>query len=135
MLTFAKPHGLVDDPGATTLTVPNGRIAFEHVRFGYVGTRPIFPDLSLTIRPGEKIGVVTQDNSLLHRSIHDNIAYGRSVIDRWPSKTPPARRPPMSSSSASATKMDAQATNPGWESAASNYPVVSASASPSPACC
>ena len=129
ILTIAKPHDLVDNPDAATLTVPNGEVVFEHVRFSYVGARPIFPDLSLTIRPGEKIGilgpsgagkstlvnlllrlhpiqggrilidgqdialvtqdslrrqigVVTQDNSLLHRSIHDNIAYGRTVANR-----------------------------------------------------
>ncbi|MGO4336034.1 ABC transporter ATP-binding protein [Labrys sp. KB_33_2] len=124
MLTIAKPHDLVDAPDAATLSVPRGKIVFEHVRFGYGGTLPVFSDLSLTIRAGEKvgivgpsgagkstlvnlllrlyaiqsgrilidgqdiagvtqdslrrhIGVVTQDNSLLHRSIQDNIAYGR----------------------------------------------------------
>ncbi|CAM5769573.1 ABC transporter ATP-binding protein [Labrys miyagiensis] len=128
MLTIAKPHDLVDDPDARTLSVPHGEIVFDHVRFGY-GANPVFEDLSLTIRPGEKIGivgpsgagkstlvnlllrlysiqggrilidgqdiahvtqdslrrqigVVTQDNSLLHRSIHDNIAYGRTEVDR-----------------------------------------------------
>ncbi|WP_413992947.1 ABC transporter ATP-binding protein [Labrys okinawensis] len=129
MLTIAKPHDLVDDPDAAALAVPRGGIVFDHVRFGYGGGRPVFEDLSLTIRPGEKIGivgpsgagkstlvnlllrlyaiqggrilidgqdiahvtqdslrrligVVTQDNSLLHRSIHDNIAYGRTEVDR-----------------------------------------------------
>jgi ATP-binding cassette, subfamily B, multidrug efflux pump len=129
MLTIAKPHELVDAPDAGELEVPRGEIVFEHVRFGYGGLQPVFTDLSLTIRPGEKIGivgpsgagkstlvnlllrlyalesgrilvdgqdiatvtqdslrrhigVVTQDNSLLHRSIHDNIAYGRTEVDR-----------------------------------------------------
>jgi ATP-binding cassette subfamily B multidrug efflux pump len=129
MLTIAKPHDLVDDADAVTLTVPRGEIVFDHVRFAYGGGKPVFTDLSLTIRPGEKIGivgpsgagkstlvnlllrlypiqsgqvlidgqdiahvtqdslrrhigVVTQDNSLLHRSIHDNIAYGRTEVGR-----------------------------------------------------
>ena len=101
-----------------------GAIAFEHVRFHYGKARGVIEDLSLTIAPGEKIGlvgrsgagkttlvnlllrfynleagrilidgqdiaavtqdslraqigVVTQDTSLLHRSIRENVAYGR----------------------------------------------------------
>lgn len=42
----------------TTLTVPDGEVVFEHVRFTYRGARQVFPDLSLTIRPGEKIGIL-----------------------------------------------------------------------------
>ena len=129
MLTIAKPHDLRDAPDAGQLSVPRGEIVFEHVRFGYGKPEPVFADLSLAIRPGEKvgfvgpsgagkstlinlllrlyplesgrilidgqdiarvtqdslrshIGVVTQDSSLLHRSIHDNIAYGRTNADR-----------------------------------------------------
>ncbi len=137
METIARPHGLVDSADATVLKVTKGEIRFEAVCFNYgrperePATRPLpraqgrlFDDLTLTIRPGEKIGlvgpsgagkstlvnlllrlydveagrilidgqdiarvsqdslrqniaVVTQDTSLLHRSIRDNIAYGR----------------------------------------------------------
>ena len=124
METIAKPHGLNDAPAAPALAVPRGEIRFEHVRFRYVEETPVFDDLNLTIRPGERIGLVgpsgagkstlinlllrlydiqggrilidgqdiagvtqdtlrqaiatvTQDNSLLHRSIRENIAYGR----------------------------------------------------------
>ncbi|HMK80765.1 MAG TPA: ABC transporter ATP-binding protein [Xanthobacteraceae bacterium] len=134
-MTIARPIGLVDAPDAVDLKVTRGEIAFKGVRFGY-GRAPIvdadgnerpfavIDNLTLTVRPGEKVGlvgrsgagkstlvnlllrffdledgrilidgqdiarvrqeslraqisVVTQDTSLLHRSIRDNIRYGR----------------------------------------------------------
>ncbi|MEP7282502.1 MAG: ABC transporter ATP-binding protein, partial [Rubrivivax sp.] len=121
---FARPHSVLDRPGAAPLVVPRGEVRFEQVHFGYGGTRPVIDGLTLTIRPGEKIGLVgrsgagkstvvnlllrfydlesgrilvdgqdiagvqqdslraqigmvTQDTSLLHRSVRDNIVYGR----------------------------------------------------------
>ncbi|MBC8130614.1 MAG: ABC transporter ATP-binding protein [Rhizobiaceae bacterium] len=115
---------LLDRPDATDLTVHKGEIRFEDVVFHYGKGAGVIDRLSLTIRPGEKIGlvgrsgagkttlvnlllrlydledgrilvdgtdiadvtqaslraeigVVTQDTSLLHRSIRDNIAFGR----------------------------------------------------------
>jgi ATP-binding cassette subfamily B multidrug efflux pump len=123
MNTLAQPLAIVDPPGAGALTVPNGEIRFEHVRFNYGREAGVIEDLSLTIEPGEKvglvgrsgagkstlvnlllrfydleggrilidgqdiasvtqeslrrsIGMVTQDTSLLHRSIRENIRYG-----------------------------------------------------------
>jgi ATP-binding cassette subfamily B multidrug efflux pump len=122
--TLARRHTVVDRDGAEPLRVPRGEIRFEHVRFAYGGERSVIEDFSLTIRPGEKIGLVgrsgagkstivnlmlrfydveggrilidgqdiaavtqtslreqvgmvTQDTSLLHRSVRDNIVYGR----------------------------------------------------------
>jgi ATP-binding cassette subfamily B multidrug efflux pump len=135
MMTIARPITLTDRPRAPALAVSRGEIAFENVRFHYGRTaaideagRPppqaVLEGFSLTVRPGEKIGligrsgagkstlvnlllrffdleagrilidgqdiaavsqeslraqisVVTQDTSLLHRSIRDNIRYGR----------------------------------------------------------
>jgi ATP-binding cassette subfamily B multidrug efflux pump len=121
--TLAQPHAIVDRPDAAELGVPRGEIRFEQVGFHYGRARRVIEDLSLTIRPGEKvgligrsgagkstlvnlllrfydlesgrilvdgqdiasvtqeslrrnIGMVTQDTSLLHRSIRDNIRYG-----------------------------------------------------------
>jgi len=121
--TLAQPLAIVDRPGAEELTVPRGEIRFEQVGFHYGRARRVIENLSLTIRPGEKvgligrsgagkstlvnlllrfydlesgrilidgqdiaeitqeslrrnIGMVTQDTSLLHRSIRDNIRYG-----------------------------------------------------------
>jgi len=124
MITIAKPLQLVDPTGAQALEVREGRISFEDVRFGYGRETGVLEGFSLTVRPGEKIGlvgrsgagkstvvnlllrffdleggrilidgqdisqttqeslraqisVVTQDTSLLHRSIRENIRYGR----------------------------------------------------------
>ena len=122
--TIARPNRLVDAPGAKALVVERGEIRFDRVRFHYGRDNGVIDDLSLTIAPGEKvglvgrsgagkstlvnlllrfydleggrilidgqdnaevtqeslrrqIGLVTQDTSLLHRSIRDNIRYGR----------------------------------------------------------
>jgi ATP-binding cassette subfamily B multidrug efflux pump len=124
MMTIARPIALTDRPDAAALAVPRGEIAFEDVRFHYGRESGVLDDFTLTVRPGEKIGlvgrsgagkstvvnlmlrffdleggrilidgqdiagvtqeslrsqisVVTQDTSLLHRSIADNIRYGR----------------------------------------------------------
>jgi len=122
--TLARAHAVVDRPEAQPIKVTRGDIRFEHVRFAYGGKHPVIDDLSLAIRPGEKIGLVgrsgagkstivnlllrfydteggrilidgqdiaqgtqeslraqigmvTQDTSLLHRSVRDNLLYGR----------------------------------------------------------
>ncbi|MEJ2624065.1 MAG: ABC transporter ATP-binding protein [Pseudolabrys sp.] len=124
MMTIARPHTLLDKPDATTLQVDRGEIRFEDVRFGYGRESGVIDGLTLTVKPGERIGlvgrsgagkstlvnlllrffdrkngsilidgqdiadvtqeslrsqisVVTQDTSLLHRSISDNIRYGK----------------------------------------------------------
>jgi ATP-binding cassette subfamily B multidrug efflux pump len=124
MMTIAQPLRLVDAADARPLAVREGRIAFEDVRFGYGRESGVLEGFSLTVQPGEKIGlvgrsgagkstvvnlllrffdleggrilidgqdisratqeslraqisVVTQDTSLLHRSIRENIRYGR----------------------------------------------------------
>ncbi|MEE2691737.1 MAG: ABC transporter ATP-binding protein [Pseudomonadota bacterium] len=124
MAMLAKKQDIVDAPDAIDLPRPDGAIAFEKVRFHYGKESGVIDDFSLSIAPGEKIGlvgrsgagkttltnlllrfydveagrilidgrdiskvtqdslrsqigVVTQDTSLLHRSIRDNIAYGR----------------------------------------------------------
>ena len=126
MMTIARPITLTDPPGAASLKVTRGEICFEDMHFGYGRESGVIADLNLTVRPGEKIGLlgrsgagkstlvnlmlrffdleggrilidgqdiasvtqeslraqismVTQDTSLLHRSIRDNIRYGRPL--------------------------------------------------------
>nr|WP_199520074.1 ABC transporter ATP-binding protein [Fulvimarina endophytica] len=126
--TISPVPTLTDRPDARPLEVVRGEVAFRDVTFHYGKGGGIIDNFSLTIRPGEKvglvgrsgagkttlvnlllrlydvekgsitidgqniadvtqaslrgaIGVVTQDTALLHRSIRENIAYGRSDAD------------------------------------------------------
>jgi ATP-binding cassette, subfamily B, multidrug efflux pump len=127
--SLALPREVRDAPDARPLPPGPGAVSFENVTFRYGGVAgsrplPVLEDLTLHIRPGERvglvgrsgagkstlinlllrfhdiesgritidgqdvarltqdslraaIGVVTQDSSLLHRSVRENIAYGR----------------------------------------------------------
>jgi ATP-binding cassette subfamily B multidrug efflux pump len=121
--SLSKPLEIEDKPDAHELSVPKGEVTFDHVAFHYGKGSGVLDNLNLTIKPGEKIGVVgrsgagkstlvnlllrfydiesgrilidgqdirdvsqeslrgqigmvTQDTSLLHRSVRDNILYG-----------------------------------------------------------
>nr|WP_323054792.1 ABC transporter ATP-binding protein [Roseibium sp. DSM 29163] len=125
METIVKPIVLTDMPGARDLVVAEGAVKFENIRFHYGKTGGVIDHLNLSIKPGERvglvgpsgagkttlaslllrffdveagrilidgqdvrdvtqaslrrsIGMVTQDPSLLHRSIRENIRYGRT---------------------------------------------------------
>jgi len=129
MKTMSRQRTVVDAPDAKKLEVPRGEVRFEQATFRYgrdpaEGGRSVIDNLTLTIAPGEKIGLigrsgagkstlvnlllrfhdlaggrilidgqdiahvtqdslrthigmVTQDTSLMHRSVADNISYGR----------------------------------------------------------
>ncbi|MCC8193696.1 MAG: ABC transporter ATP-binding protein/permease, partial [Deltaproteobacteria bacterium] len=128
MKTLSTIRTVTDKPGAVPLRVTRGEVRFENICFSYDGgddcKNPVIDDFNLTIRPGEKIGLVgrsgagkstliglllrfhdiqegrilidgqdisgvtqeslraqigmvMQDTSLLHRSVRDNITYGR----------------------------------------------------------
>lgn len=47
-----------DDPHATTLHVTKGEIVFDNVKFHYRGAEPLFEHKSVTIKAGEKVGLV-----------------------------------------------------------------------------
>ncbi len=121
--TLTRVAKVQDVPDAPALKVASGEVTFDNVFFNYNGERQVLDGLSLTVKPGERIGLVghsgagkstlinlllrfydvdggrilidgqdiaqvtqdslrsaigmvTQDTSLLHRSIRDNIAYG-----------------------------------------------------------
>ncbi len=122
--SISMPRLVEDKPGAEALEVPAGRISFDRMDFHYGKKGGVIEDLTLEVKPGEKvglvgrsgagkstlvnlllrfydlesgqiridgqdiasvtqdslrehIGMVTQDTSLLHRSVRDNILYGR----------------------------------------------------------
>ncbi len=56
--TLTSPHGLTDADGAPTLQVPHGEVRFEHVSFRYGRDAGGISDVTLTIAPGEKLGIV-----------------------------------------------------------------------------
>jgi ATP-binding cassette subfamily B protein len=119
------PITLLDAPHAQELIVTQGEIQFQKVHFQYPGTDPLFSNKSVTIQPGQKVGLVgysgsgkttfmnlllrlfdlqsghilidgqdianvtqnslrnaltliPQDPSLFHRSLMENIRYGRA---------------------------------------------------------
>jgi ATP-binding cassette subfamily B protein len=53
-----EPHGIVDVPHELPLNVTAGEICFKHVDFQYENNHPVFTDLTVTINPGEKVGLV-----------------------------------------------------------------------------
>ncbi len=126
--TLSIAHQITDAADAKPLVVSAGNIQFEQVNFAYGMQKSVLQALNLTIKSGEKvglvgrsgagkstivnlllrfydveqgrilidgqdikhatqnslrsqIGMVTQDTSLLHRSVRDNILYG------WPNAT------------------------------------------------
>ncbi|MEP3277599.1 MAG: ABC transporter ATP-binding protein [Stappiaceae bacterium] len=129
MDTISQPHMLIDKVDAQPLDVSRGEISFDGIRFHYGQEKGVIDNLSLRIKPGEKvglvgrsgagkstlvnllmrfydlergrilidgqdigavtqdslraqIGMVTQDTSLLHRSVLENIVYGRVDASR-----------------------------------------------------
>ena len=124
METITQPIGLVDAQGAQPLRLSKGEVRFEGVSHHYGRESGGLRDITLTLRPGERVGVVgrsgagkstlvklllrfydceagrilidgqdiarvtqdslrreigmvQQDSSLLHRSVRENIVYGR----------------------------------------------------------
>jgi len=125
-----EPLGIEDRQNARPIAIAAGGIAFEHVDFHYgVHSRPLYTDLDVTIRPGERVGlvghsgsgkttfvkliqrlydvtggriaidgvdirdveqaslrrqiaIVQQEPVLFHRSLAENIAYGRPEASR-----------------------------------------------------
>jgi ATP-binding cassette subfamily B multidrug efflux pump len=122
--SISMPRLVEDKPGAKELVVTRGEIEYREIGFHYGKGKGVIENLSLTVRPGEKVGIVgrsgagkstlvnlllrfydlesgkilidgqdigmvtqdslraqigmvTQDTSLLHRSVRDNILYGR----------------------------------------------------------
>ncbi|MBL8318322.1 MAG: ATP-binding cassette domain-containing protein, partial [Burkholderiaceae bacterium] len=69
--------GLVGRSGAGKSTVVNLLLRFHDVQAGRItiDDQDIAGVTQVSLR--EQVGMVTQDNSLLHRSVRDNIVYGR----------------------------------------------------------
>jgi ATP-binding cassette subfamily B multidrug efflux pump len=55
---ISQPLGLVDRPDAKELVVTGGRIAISDLRFHYGKGSGVLDGIDLTIRPGEKVGLI-----------------------------------------------------------------------------
>ena len=104
--TLAVEPGLKDLPNAADIRAVKAEIEFDGVSFAYAGRENLFENLNLTIKAGEKVGLVghsgsikvngtdirdvrqdslhrlisaiPQDVCLFNRSLFDNIRYGRT---------------------------------------------------------
>ena len=56
--TISQPVAITDRQPAAHLAVSRGEIVFDHARFHYGRQHKVIEDLSLTIAPGEKVGLV-----------------------------------------------------------------------------
>ncbi len=63
MELVARPHGLQDMPAAPALDFTKGELKFENVSFGYDTPYPVLEDIGLSIKAGEKIGIVGPSGS------------------------------------------------------------------------
>ncbi|MBD2339951.1 ABC transporter ATP-binding protein [Calothrix sp. FACHB-156] len=124
VLVIVQPHELIDRENAIAHSITTGKIEFRRVNFSYSTEKPVFCDLYVTIKPGQRVGLVgfsgsgkstfvnlilrlfdpqagqilidgvdlqdmtqdalhaqisliPQDPSLFHRSLLENIRYGR----------------------------------------------------------
>lgn len=55
---LATPHTELDAPNAAPFSIRQGGIVFNDLSFTYGEGKPIFSQLNLTIKPGEKIGLI-----------------------------------------------------------------------------
>ena len=60
---IAVPHEIVDAPDAIDLVINRGKIEFKNIVFAYKDTKPLFDHMTLTIEPGQKIGLVGYSGS------------------------------------------------------------------------
>jgi ATP-binding cassette subfamily B protein len=81
------PLGVADRPGARPMRIGVGGIEFENVTFHYGSHRhPLYRDFSVSIRPGERVGLVGHSGSgkttfvKLIQRLYD-VSGGRIVID------------------------------------------------------
>lgn len=60
---IVRPHEVADRENAQELSVTRGDIHIDNVDFSYVESQPLFRNLNLTIRGGERVGLVGYSGS------------------------------------------------------------------------
>jgi ATP-binding cassette subfamily B protein len=56
--TIIQPHEIIDRDNAINHAITKGSIEFRQVHFGYSSEKTVFTNLSVTIQPGERVGLV-----------------------------------------------------------------------------
>ncbi len=56
--TIIQPHEIIDRDNAIVHPITQGRIEFRQVQFSYSPEKHVFDNLSVTIQPGERVGLV-----------------------------------------------------------------------------
>ncbi|AFY36180.1 ABC transporter ATP-binding protein [Calothrix sp. PCC 7507] len=56
--TIVQPHELIDRDQAIAHPITQGRIEFRRVNFNYSAEKQVFSNLSVTIQPGQRVGLV-----------------------------------------------------------------------------
>jgi ATP-binding cassette, subfamily B, bacterial len=84
---YRQPLGIEDRPGATPIAIGEGSVEFDRVSFHYGNhTQPLYRDFSVTIAPGERVGLVGRSGSgkttfvKLIQRLYD-VSGGRILID------------------------------------------------------
>ncbi|EJC75036.1 ABC-type multidrug transport system, ATPase and permease component [Rhizobium leguminosarum bv. trifolii WSM2012] len=62
LLAKMRP-GIEDKPNAKPIAINTGEIVFDRVTFGYDADTPLYEDFSVTIKPGERVGLVGHSGS------------------------------------------------------------------------
>ncbi|MDF2387967.1 ABC transporter ATP-binding protein [Nostoc ellipsosporum NOK] len=58
VFTIIQPHELIDRDRAIAHSITKGRIEFRRVNFSYSAGKKVFENLSITIQPGQRVGLV-----------------------------------------------------------------------------
>ncbi|MBU7583533.1 MAG: ABC transporter ATP-binding protein [Nostoc sp. TH1S01] len=58
VMTIVQPHELIDREQAIAHPISQGKIEFRQVNFSYTEDKKVFDNLSITIQPGERVGLV-----------------------------------------------------------------------------
>jgi ABC-type multidrug transport system fused ATPase/permease subunit len=58
-----EPEEITERPGAVELPPGEGRVAFEHVTFGYDPERPVLDGIELEVEPGRSVAVIGHTGS------------------------------------------------------------------------
>lgn len=60
---IVRPHEIIDRSGAKHFPIYRGEVKFNNVCFSYTEGRPIFSNLNVVIKPGERVGLVGYSGS------------------------------------------------------------------------